>query len=177
MKHYLRRVLEDTTLTFEEMSTLLAQIEAMLNSRPLQALSDDPDDLDALTPGHFLVGGLLSAVPAPSLTDEPRGRLQRWQLVQQMRDHVWQRWSQEYLQGLQARTKWWRDDASVQVGDLCLIRHDATPPSKWPLVCITDVHPGQDGRICVATVRTATTELTRPVTKLVPLPTSTSTYT
>ncbi|EFN70688.1 hypothetical protein EAG_00141, partial [Camponotus floridanus] len=51
-KHHLRRVIGESTLTFEEMSTLLAQIEACLNSRPLQALSDDPDDLSALTPGH-----------------------------------------------------------------------------------------------------------------------------
>ncbi|XP_025265819.1 uncharacterized protein LOC112638395 [Camponotus floridanus] len=55
-KYHLRRVIGETTLIFEEMSTLLAQIEACLNSRPLQALTDDPDDLSALTPGHFLIG-------------------------------------------------------------------------------------------------------------------------
>lgn len=42
--------------TFEEISTLLTQIESCLNSRPLRALTDDPDDLDALTPGHLLIG-------------------------------------------------------------------------------------------------------------------------
>lgn len=51
VKHHLRRVLGDAILTYEEMSTLLAQVEACLNSRPLQALSDDPDDTAALTPG------------------------------------------------------------------------------------------------------------------------------
>jgi len=56
IKHHLRRVLGEATLTYEEMATLLAQVEACLNSRPLQALTDDPDDLTALTPGHFLIG-------------------------------------------------------------------------------------------------------------------------
>lgn len=42
------------------MSTLLTQIEACINSQPLQALFDDPDDLSMLTPGHFLTGGLLT---------------------------------------------------------------------------------------------------------------------
>lgn len=49
VKHHLWRTIGETTLTFEEMSTLLSKIEAYLNSRPLQALSDDPEDLTALT--------------------------------------------------------------------------------------------------------------------------------
>ncbi|XP_029674528.1 uncharacterized protein LOC115242404 [Formica exsecta] len=106
-KHHLRRVLGESTLTYEEMSTLLAQIEACLNSRPLQAMSDDPDDLAALTPGHFLVGSVLNAIPEASSLDVPIGRLSRWQLLQRMRDHFWNRWSQEYLYTLLQQPKWY----------------------------------------------------------------------
>lgn len=56
MKHHLKRVIGTNRLTFEEMSTILAKIEACLNSRPLCPLNDDPDDLEVLTPGHFLIG-------------------------------------------------------------------------------------------------------------------------
>ncbi|XP_011705856.1 PREDICTED: uncharacterized protein LOC105461064, partial [Wasmannia auropunctata] len=91
VKHHLRRVIGDTTLTFEEMSTFLTQVEAVLNSRPLQALSDDPDDLTALTPSHFLIGTALNAVHEPSLSEQPTSRLSRWQALQQMRDHFWDR--------------------------------------------------------------------------------------
>lgn len=90
-KYHLRRVIGESTLTFEEMSTLLAQVEACLNSRPLQAMSDDPDDLAALTPGHLLIGAPLLAIPEPSLTDNAPNTLSRWQLLQQMRDHFWLR--------------------------------------------------------------------------------------
>ncbi|XP_033222745.1 uncharacterized protein LOC117176601 [Belonocnema kinseyi] len=62
-KFHLHRVIGDSTLTFEEMTTLLTQIEACLNSRPLIAQSDDPTYISALTPGHFLIGGPLHAVP------------------------------------------------------------------------------------------------------------------
>ncbi|XP_071650743.1 uncharacterized protein [Temnothorax longispinosus] len=170
VKHHLRRVIGDTTLTYEEMATLLAQVEATLNSRPLQALSDDHEDLSALTPGHFLIGGPLNTNPEPSLTEVTPTRLSRWQTLQQMRDHFWLRWSQEYLNTLTTRSKWWKKQANLNVGDLCLIRNEITPPSKWPLARITATHPGADGQTRVVTVKTATSSFTRPVTKLVPLP-------
>ncbi|XP_028167479.1 uncharacterized protein LOC114357883 [Ostrinia furnacalis] len=69
MKHHLKRILGEQKLTFEEFSTLLAQIEACLNSRPLLALTNDVDDLDCLTPGHFLVGGSVLS-PPPSIETE-----------------------------------------------------------------------------------------------------------
>lgn len=170
VKHHLRLVLGDATPTYEEMSTLLAQIEACLNSRPLQALSDDPDDTAALTPGHFLVGSALTAIPEPSLAGQPANHLTRWRLLQQMRDHFWDRWSQEYLLGLLHRPKWWKKDDGIKIGRLCLIRSETTPPTRWPLARVVRVHPGKDGHIRVITVRSATSELTRPIAKLVLLP-------
>ncbi|XP_029161700.1 uncharacterized protein LOC114933347 [Nylanderia fulva] len=124
-KFHLRRVIGETTLTFEELSTLLAQIEACLNSRPLQALSDDPEDVSALTPGHFLVGAPLLALPEPSLTEQTVSTLSRWRHLQRMRDHFWQRWSSEYVHGLAPRTKWLKDAPAPHVGDLCLVRSES----------------------------------------------------
>jgi len=70
MKFHLKRVIADTLLTFEEMTTLLIQIEAVLNSRPLCPLTDDPDDFTALTPGHFIMGCAPTVIPEPSLEYE-----------------------------------------------------------------------------------------------------------
>ncbi|XP_071653083.1 uncharacterized protein [Temnothorax longispinosus] len=60
VKHHIRRVLQNHTLTYEEFTTLLCRIEACLNSRPLAALKDTLDDYDALTPGHFLIGSAIT---------------------------------------------------------------------------------------------------------------------
>ncbi|XP_025262983.1 uncharacterized protein LOC105254436 [Camponotus floridanus] len=169
-KHHLRRVIGEATLTFEEMSTLLAQIEACLNSRPLQALSDDPDDLSALTPGHLLIGAPLLAVPEPSSAERSPSTLSRWQLLQRMRDHFWQRWSQEYIHALASRPKWLKAELAPEIGALCLIRSESTPPTRWPLARIIRLHPGSDGTVRVVTVRTSTSELVRPIVKLVFLP-------
>ncbi|KMQ83687.1 hypothetical protein RF55_19343 [Lasius niger] len=168
-KHHLRRVIGETTLTFEEMTTFLTQVEACLNSRPLQALSDDPDDVSALTPGHFLVGAPLLAVPEPSLTKNAENTLSRWQLVQKMRDHFWQRWSREYIHET-PQPKWLKNEAAPDVGTLCLVRSEVTPPNRWPLARITRLHPRTDGVTRVVTVKTPTSELIRPLTKIVMLP-------
>ncbi|XP_029162025.1 uncharacterized protein LOC114933556 [Nylanderia fulva] len=170
MKHHLRRVIGDATLTYEEMATLLSQVEACLNSRPLQPLTDDPEDFSALTPGHFLIGSALSVVPEPSLTEESSSRLSWWQLLQQMKDHFWSRWSREYLHTLAHRPKWFKINRETRVGRLCLIRHEMTAPTRWPLARITKLHSGADGHVRVVEVRTATTVLTRPVAKLVFFP-------
>ncbi|KOC58844.1 hypothetical protein WH47_01706 [Habropoda laboriosa] len=88
------------------MYTLLTQIEACLNSRPLCPLSDDPTDLSPLTPGHFLIGESLTAFPEPDLGHVKENRLTRYQHLQKMLQHFWHRWQAEYLHQLQQRNKW-----------------------------------------------------------------------
>jgi hypothetical protein len=171
LKHHLRRVIGETRLTYEEISTFLAEVEACLNSRALQALTDDPADLGALTLGHFLIGAPLSAIPEPSLLDVPSNRLSRWKLLQQIL-HLWQRWSREYIQGLTPRPKWWSTPGNLKEGQLCILKSELTPPCRWPLARIVRLHPGEDGQMRVVDVRTATGELTRPAVKIVPLSTA-----
>lgn len=170
LKHHLRRVIGDQRLTFEELTTLLAQIEACLNSRPLQPLSDDLENLTALTPGHFLIGEPLLAVPDPPVEDVQAWRPSRWHLLQQMRLQFWRRWSQEYLQSLQARNKCTRQHPQPRVGDLCILKSELLPPSKWPLARITRLHPGSDGLTRVVTIKTSRVEFVRPICKLIYLP-------
>lgn len=74
-KHHLRRVVGSQVLTFEELSTFLAQVEVCLNSRPISPLSTDVSDLACLTPGHFLTGTSLLAILEPSLLDVSVNRL------------------------------------------------------------------------------------------------------
>jgi len=92
-KIHLRRTVGDAVLDFEEMATVLTQIEAVLNSRPLSPMSEDPNDLSFLTPGHFLVGSPLTAIP--DATNLPTNRLKRWQRINQIQQQFWRQWSRE----------------------------------------------------------------------------------
>jgi len=105
LKFHLRRVIGSRTLSKAEFTTLLCQIEACLNSRPIAALSDDPVDLSALTPGHFLIGRPLVSVSEESVLEIKANRLSRWQLVQIMQEQIWRSWSKDYLHSLQVRNK------------------------------------------------------------------------
>lgn len=78
-------------LTFKEVSTLMSQIETILNSSPLTALTNDANDLSYLSPGHFLIGNTLTSYPEVDLTDTKINRLSRWQLLEQIRQHFWKR--------------------------------------------------------------------------------------
>ncbi|XP_072395063.1 uncharacterized protein [Diabrotica undecimpunctata] len=65
MKSHLKRVVGNAHLTYEKFSTILTQVESVLNSRPISALSSDPNDLCPLTPAHCLIGRPLTAIPEP----------------------------------------------------------------------------------------------------------------
>lgn len=171
VKSHLVRVVGEQILTYEELNTVLVSIEAILNSRPLVEISSDPHDLSVLTPGHFLTLEPLTALPDHDLTHLQINRLSRWQLLQRMHQHFWQRWHDEYLHSLMQRAKWTKDVGSIlNVGKLVLIRDERLPPLKWRLGRIIDVHPGKDGVCRVATVRTSEGVIKRPVVKLCPLP-------
>ena len=90
MKAHLRRVLGSVRLTYEELSTVLVQVEACLNSCPLVPLPADDDGIGALTPGHFLVGRPLEALPDSSFEyPNSLSLLKRWQLCQSLVRHFW----------------------------------------------------------------------------------------
>jgi hypothetical protein len=168
---HLRRVIGSHTLTFEEMTTLLCNIEACLNSRPLAPLTDSVDEYDPLTPGHFLIGSAIRASPEPSVLNLNENRLSRWQIVRQMTERFWKMWQNDYINTLQQRVKWKRmTPDTIRIGQLVLIRNTLLPPCKWELGRITQCHPGTDGLVRVVTIKTSTAEYKRPLVKLCLLP-------
>ncbi|CAH2108820.1 unnamed protein product [Euphydryas editha] len=163
----------NSKLTFEEISTLFAQVEAILNSRPLCPLSSSPNDLLPLSPGHFIIGRPLTALP-PSLedTDNNASQQRRYKHLQTIRLHFWQRWQKEYLCEMQQRTKWRHNTARLAVGDMVLLAEDNLPPLCWRLGRVLRLFPGPDSISRVAEVNTARGCVRRALTRLCPLPTS-----
>ncbi|GBN44277.1 hypothetical protein AVEN_211376-1 [Araneus ventricosus] len=167
MKNILLKVAKTTVLNFEELTTLVTQIEAILNSRPLCPLSVDPTDLQPLTPGHFLVGSSLLSFPEQNTAV---GSLSsRGNLLQDLKAKFWSRWSLEYLSELQPRKKWRSPQPNLQEGQLVILK-EGNKPLQWNLARINKVIPGEDGLVRVVEVKTAAGVFRRAISKVVPLP-------
>ncbi|GFU57534.1 integrase catalytic domain-containing protein [Trichonephila clavipes] len=81
VKYHLKRVVGKSNLTYEEFLTVCIQIEKILNSRPICPLTSNIDDLNVLTPAHFLVGRPINSIIEPKLTDLNENALKGWQRV------------------------------------------------------------------------------------------------
>ncbi|XP_075150473.1 uncharacterized protein LOC142224575 [Haematobia irritans] len=169
-KHHFRRISFNLRYTFEEFCTLLARIESCLNSRPLCPLSEDVSCVDALTPGHFLVGGPILAPPEPQINEALLSIINLWQRVKAINQNLCMRWKEEYLKEIIKRNKWKTGEWNLKVGDMVVIRDDNLPPNEWRLGRIAEVFPGADGKVRVAEIRTSKGPLVRPIVKLVRLP-------
>lgn len=170
MKHHLIRATKNTNLTFEEHCTLLCQIEAILNSRPLTAITTDPQDELPLTPAHFLLIEPLNAIPDEDVTHLPSNRLNIWQNIQKRVQGFWSRFSKEYLHTMQQRQKWTKESENMKIGDIVYITSENTLPLQWPMGRIIDTHSGNDNIIRVVSIKTQNSILKRPILKLIKIP-------
>ncbi|KAL4009060.1 hypothetical protein ACER0C_002912 [Sarotherodon galilaeus] len=158
--------LKTQNLDEESLQTFLCETEAILNSRPITTPSNDPNDLEALTPNHLL---LLKA--RPSLTpglfqQEDIYARRRWRQVQYMADLFWKRWVREYLPQLQTRQKWTRVSRNLVPGDIVLLVDETAPRNSWLIGRVTQAMPDEHGLVRRVRVKTKTSELDRPITKV-----------
>lgn len=160
----------DSLFTFEELNTFVIEVEGILNSRPITSLSSDPNDLLVLTPAHCLIGKSLTALPEGDISHVPANRLSTWQHIMRVRQDFWKRWSIEYLNELQLRTKWIKDGPKLKIGAIVLIKDNRLPCSQWALGKVIQLHPGEDRVAQAATLRTSSGEIKRATNRLCPLP-------
>ena len=122
----------DQRLSDESFETLLTEIEAIINGRPLTKLSDNPDDPAPLTPNHLLIGSSGASL-APGKFDDADALRRRWKLVQRVADKFWTSWLKQYITGLQSRAKWQREKDNLKVGDLVLVVDELKHRNQSPL--------------------------------------------
>ena len=150
----------------ETLRTVFAEVMFILNSRPMCPASDDPNDMEALTPNHLLLQRRNLVMPPGVFTKEELYTRKQWRHAQFLADCFWSRWLREYVPTLQHRHKWLLKKRNLAVNDLVLIVDNSVPRCLWMLGRVTRVFPGQDAFVRTAEVKTKNSVLVRPVTKL-----------
>ncbi|XP_028822925.1 uncharacterized protein LOC114778148, partial [Denticeps clupeoides] len=130
-----------TRLTHDVLCTLMAEVVAIINARPLIPVSDDPEDPFILSPSMLLTQKV--GVP-PILGDFTDKDLltKQWRQVQVLADRFWSRWRKEYLPTLQYRRKWNKSHRNLQEGDIVLLKDRQAARNDWPMAVIMKAFPG-----------------------------------
>ena len=163
-------VLGNRSVTEDILSTTMCIVEQTLNARPLTPVSSDVNDLEALTPNHFLLGNKNVCLPYLPCTEEFIDRRKLFRQTQAYANLIWDRFRKEYLPTLNNRQKW-RSTANetLKEGDLVWLIEDSDKRGYYKLGRVTETIDGSDGVIRSAIVRTNDGVYKRPVVKLAPV--------
>ena len=145
-KRSIHRVIGENVLTFSELQLAFYEIANVINTRPIGVVpNSDPECPVPITPNDLLLGRSTNEVP-PGPFKAKASITKRYRFVQGLVDDWWKRWSDLVLPSLVPSYKWTHSQRNVQVNDICLIRYKALR-SKYRLGRVTQVYPGEDGRV------------------------------
>jgi hypothetical protein len=163
VKQILRHLVGSRLLNDEELVSFMCEAEKILNDRPLTRMGSDPRDPTPLTPSHLLTMGPGDC----AATSEGNNVRRRWQVIQRIANHFYERFVSEYVPLLQARSKWTTVKENLKVNDVVLMVEDDLPRGQWPLGMVVEVERSADGLVRAASVRSGGKVKGRPVNKLV----------
>ena len=162
--------LHNRSHTDEVLSTTMCLVEQTLNARPLTALSDDLEDLTALTPNHFLLGRDNASAPFMPSSERYHNLRKSFKTAQAYADMIWKRWTHEYLPQWNHKSRWSKEHVrNLKEGELVWLVDDSLKRCEYKLGRIIEIFTGNDGVVRSARVKKAHGELNRPVVKLAPV--------
>ena len=164
-----------TSLNHDALCILMAEVEAILNSRPLTVeLLSDGNSANPISPSNLLSMNSKVIMPPPVEFSRPDIYCcKRWRRVQHIAEEFWSRWRKEFLVKLQGRERWSINRRNFQVGDIVLLKDDFHHRNHWPVACIMETFSDKNGnvrnmRLKVGTKINATNMLLeQPIVKLV----------
>jgi hypothetical protein len=163
VKRCLYQILKEKAPKEDVLRCALIEAEDMVNSRPLNYVTTLDDSLEAITPNHLLK---LRARPVICPDTNEIDWRKTWSAAQALADAFWKRFVAEYIPTIAKRSKWFDEEKPLKINQLVLIVDENLKRGEWKRGIVTEVHPGRDGRIRSATVKTAKSSYLRPVAKL-----------
>ncbi|XP_045210756.2 uncharacterized protein LOC123562171 [Mercenaria mercenaria] len=171
-----RRILESMlapvkTLTHDVLVTFMAEVSAIVNSRPIVSVSNDPDKPEILSPSTLLTSKIDCDISSYGNLDIKALYREQWKRVQYLAEQFWLRWRREYLNSLQKRQKWNYEKVPIEVGDIVLLKDSDSSRNCWPMGKVSKIFPSVDNRVRKVEVIVhrdgKLTSFTRPIVELV----------
>lgn len=157
-------------LTHDVLCTLMAEVTAIINARPLLPVSSDPDNPFILSPSMLLTQKSCLIPPPGNFMDQDL-YTRPWRQVQALANQFWTRWRREYLPSLQKRQKWTVSRRNLQVGDLVLLKDKQASRNSWPMARVSATFPGKDSHVRKIEVKVSeqgsVKTFMRPVTEVI----------
>lgn len=167
IRRVLSALVRNQVLDDEGLRTFMCEAEAIINARPLTRVSDDPQDLNALTPNHLLLLRSNTTFSPGLFSKHDQYVRRRWKQIQYMTDQFWKRWVKEYLPILQERQKWFTPKRNLANGDIVLVADKGSVPRNvWPIGRVIQLNYGRDALVRSVRIKTMNGELVRPIDKL-----------
>ena len=177
-KTVIKKVLGRARINLIALQTLVTEVEAVLNDRPLTYVTSEVTDVEPLTPAHLMYGRKITSLPYPLLEGdeiEDPDFMNKSEMTKRMKmqalklQHFESRWKREYLTYLREFHKsTGNNDQSVRVGDVVLVQSDNSRV-QWRMAVIESLIKGSDGLVRAVNIRTSNGRTNRPITKLYPL--------
>lgn len=180
VKRPLKRVVGRSTLSHDELNTLLIEIEAVINARPLTYVYDDEEsNYEPLTPSHLIYGRRITTSPNSShheVVSTNRSLTRRARHHKLLLEQFIKQWRTEYLTGLREQTSATASvrgsGSSISEGDIVIVKGDSTPRAFWRLARVEELLPGKDGKTRSAIIKLGGGNLSttrRPIELLIPI--------
>ena len=151
-KSAVSRVVGRAKLDFQEFVTLISEVNAILNSRPISYVYDTAGEEEPITPSRLWCGRNITLFPpfyeARIDNKDPEICKKRLKYLEKVLTHFWNRFTRQYLSSLSERhlsRNLPRDGRQPKVGEIVLIKHDVLPRGRWKIARIVKVTPGPDG--------------------------------
>jgi hypothetical protein len=165
-RRILQMLLTEQVVGDECLLTLMAEVEKIMNDRPLTSPSSDATDFEPLTPNDLLLLRANTSIP-PGVYDKYSTYSRRWyHQAQYLAGIFWKRWVHEYLPTLQKRHKWHQERRNLEPNDLVLMAEERLPRGQWPLARVIETYPDKNGHVRSVKIRTSDSVRTRPIDKL-----------
>ena len=177
VKRTLRKILLKSKITYEELLTIIIEIEGVINSRPLCYIYSDSSTEEVLTPSHLMVGRRLlsrnTSLDQAEFNSTEKYLSKRVKYLNTLINHFQRRFQKEYLTELREHQHLNNKQPAhiPEIGQVVLIMKDKVQRVNWRMGVITQLIKGEDNmirgcRIKVSDANGHVSYLKRPVNKI-----------